>query len=80
AMAGIREVNNDQALAVIDGLGAALSAHTPFGVGVPDYVRQVLVSTLGEEQGRTLADRVLGDSQPVEIDNLRWLDFDTVVH
>ncbi|PQA40719.1 flagellar motor switch protein FliG [Amnimonas aquatica] len=80
AMAGIREVNNDQALAVIDGFGAALSAHTPLGVGVPDYVRQVLVSTLGEEQGRTLADRVLGDSQPVEIDTLRWLDFDTVVH
>lgn len=80
AMAGIREVNNDQALAVIDQFGQALRAQTPLGVGVPDYVRQVLVTTLGEQQGRTLADRVLGDAQPVEIDSLRWLDFDTVVH
>jgi len=79
AMAGIREVNNDQALQVIDQFGSALKAHTPLGVGVPDYVRQVLVSTLGEQQGRTLADRVLGESAPVEIDSLRWLDFDTVV-
>jgi len=80
AMAGIREVNNDQALSVINQFGQALKAQTPLGVGVPDYVRQVLVGTLGEQQGRTLADRVLGDSQPVEIDSLRWLDFDTVVH
>lgn len=80
AMAGIREVNNDQALAVIDNFGQALRAHTPLGVGVPDYVRQVLVTTLGEQQGRNLADRVLGDAQPVEIDSLRWLEFDTVVH
>src|SRR3989339_1649559 len=67
AMAGIREVNNDQALTVITQFGHALKAQTPLGVGVPDYVRQVLVGTLGEQQGRTLADRVLGDSQPVEI-------------
>lgn len=80
AMAQIREVNNQQAEAVIDNFQESLGTQTTLGVGVPGYVRQLLVSTLGEHKGRTLADKVLGDDTPVEIDSLRWLDMDTVVH
>lgn len=80
AMAGISNVNYQQAETVIDTFNNSLGAHTPLGVGVPGYVRQVLVTTLGETRGQTLADKVLGDDVPLEIDSLRWLDMDTVVH
>lgn len=80
AMARIKEVNNHQAEAVIESFQESMGTQTPLGVGVPGYVRQLLVSTLGEHKGRTLADKVLGDDTPMEIDSLRWLDMDTVVH
>lgn len=80
AMAAIRDVDQAHAEAVIDRFEAALDEQTPLAVGVSGYVRNVLVGTLGEDKGRTLADKVLGDEQPLELDSLRWLDLDTVVH
>lgn len=80
AMAAIRNVDQAHAEAVIDRFQNTLDEQTPLGVGVSGYVRNVLVGTLGEDRGRTLADKVLGDEQPLELDSLRWLDLDTVVH
>jgi len=80
AMAAIREVDNKAAETVIDRFTDALDKQTPLGMGVPDYVRTVLKDSLGEDKGRTLADKVLGDEHPLEIDSLRWLDLDTLVH
>jgi len=80
AMAAIRDVDNKVAETVIDRFQDALEKQTPLGVGVPSYVRNVLKDSLGEDKGRTLADKVLGDEHPLEMDSLRWLDLDTLVH
>lgn len=79
AMAAIRGVKHEQADEVIGRFMQTMDDQTHLGVGVPSYVRQVLVSSLGEEKGRTLADRVLGEDEPLEIETLRWLDLDTIV-
>ncbi|MEO6699691.1 MAG: flagellar motor switch protein FliG [Paraperlucidibaca sp.] len=80
AMAAIREVNHEQAEAVVSRFQETIESQTSLGVGVSGYVRKVLMSSLGEDRGKTLADRVLGDDEPLEIDSLRWMDLDTVVH
>lgn len=80
AMAAIRDVDNQAAETVIQRFEQALAVQTPLGMGVPDYVRTVLKDSLGEDKGRTLADHVLGDQPALEIDSLRWMDLDTVVH
>lgn len=80
AMAAIREVNHEQAEAVVTRFQENIESQTSLGVGVPGYVRKMLVSSLGADRGKTLADRVLGDDEPLEIDSLRWMDLDTVVH
>lgn len=80
AMASISEVNHEQANAVVSRFQETMEAQTSFGVGVSGYVRQMLVSSLGEDRGKTLADRVLGEDEAMEIDSLRWMDRDTIVH
>lgn len=79
AMAAIRNVDNHKAEAIVDEFHRALVNETSLGVGVSGYVRKVLTNTLGEQKGATLADRVLGDEAPTEIDSLRWLDNDALV-
>lgn len=79
AMAAIKDVHLDHAVSVIDTFEQEVSEQLPLAVGLPNYVRNVLVGTLGDN-GNTLADKVLGDESPLEISSLRWLDLDTVVH
>ncbi|WP_047011817.1 flagellar motor switch protein FliG [Spongiibacter sp. IMCC21906] len=79
AMAAIRNVDNKKAESVVNEFHRALSSETALGVGVPGYVRKVLTNTLGEQKGGSLANRVLGDEQALEIDSLRWLDTEALV-
>ena len=80
AMAAIKDVHLEQAVSVIDTFEVDLAEQLPLALGLPNYVRNVLVNTLGDSNGKTLADKVLGDEQTLEISSLRWLDLDTVVH
>lgn len=79
AMASIRDVDNRKAESVVNEFHRALSSENTLGVGVSSYVRKVLTNTLGEQKGATLADRVLGQEQALEIDSLRWLETDALV-
>lgn len=79
AMAAIKDVHLDHAVTVIETFEHEVGEQLPLAVGLPNYVRNVLVGTLGDN-GNTLADKVLGDDSPLEISSLRWLDLDTVVH
>ena len=67
AMAAIKDVHLEQAVSVIDTFEVELAEQLPLALGLPNYVRNVLVNTLGDEQ-------------TLEISSLRWLDLDTVVH
>lgn len=79
AMASIRDVDNRKAESVVNEFHRALSSENTLGVGVSNYVRKVLTNTLGEQKGATLADRVLGQEQALEIDSLRWLETEALV-
>lgn len=79
AMAAIRNVDNSKAESVVNEFHHALSSETALGIGVSGYVRKVLTNTLGEHNGASLADRVLGNPQALEIDSLRWLDDQALV-
>ncbi len=74
AMAGVSNVDNQRATAVLAEFNSALQSQTPLGIGVQGYVRKLFTNTLGEQQGETVADRVLGQEESQEIDSLRWLE------
>lgn len=81
AMASIRSVDNRLAEAVVDDFRSALQQETSLGVGVQGYVRKLFTSTLGDQTGSTLADRVLGDEEEnEEITSLRWLEPEALLH
>ena len=80
AMAAIRSVDNQRAEAVVDDFRMSMQSETSLGVGVHGYVRKLFTSTLGEQKGATLADRVLGDEESQEMNSLRWLEPDALLH
>jgi flagellar motor switch protein FliG len=80
AMASITSVDNRLAEAVVDEFRSALHQETSLGVGVQGYVRKLFTSTLGDQKGSTLADRVLGDEETQEMSSLRWLEPEALLH
>jgi flagellar motor switch protein FliG len=74
AMAQIRSVDNRSAESVVDAFRHDMASQTSLGVGVQGYVRKLFTSTLGEQKGATVADRVLGDEESPEMNSLRWLE------
>ena len=79
AMAEISEVGSHQAHWVAQSFRTELDQQTPLGVGVPGYMRRVLSHSMGEQRGRSLADKLLGDEASADIDALRWLSRDALV-
>ncbi len=80
AMAAIRSVDNQRAEAVVDDFRLSMQSETSLGVGVHGYVRKLFTATLGEQKGATLAERVLGDEESQEMNSLRWLEPDALLH
>jgi flagellar motor switch protein FliG len=80
AMASITSVDNRLAEAVVDEFRSALHQETSLGMGVQGYVRKLFTSTLGDQKGSTLADRVLGDEETQEMSSLRWLEPEALLH
>ncbi|MBD2858433.1 flagellar motor switch protein FliG [Spongiibacter sp. KMU-158] len=74
AMANVNRVDKARAANVVAEFNSALQAETPLGIGVQGYVRKLFTTTLGEQQGANMADRVLGEEEIREIDSLRWLE------
>ena len=79
AMAAIKKVDSGDAYTVCQRFREEVNNHTPLGIGVQGYVRNLLVNTMGEQTGGTLADRLLGDASPRELASLRWMDPDAIL-
>lgn len=79
AMASIEDVETDSAQFVLANCLQEMSTKTSLGVGVPGYMRTLLVNTLGEQRGRSLADKLLPDEESLEIDSLRWMNRDSII-
>lgn len=80
AMAAIKKVDSGDAYMVCQRFREEVNSHTPLGIGVPGYMRNLLVNTMGKQTGSTLADRLLGDDSPRELDSLRWMEPETILH
>ena len=79
AMAAIRDVDSDHAAAVCHRFQHELTQQTSLGVGAQGYMRNLLVNTMGEQTGSTVADRLLGSKPSQEFDSLKWMELDTIV-
>ena len=77
-MALLKDVSRDQVTDALGGLLEAAADKTPIGFGTTDYLRNVLVSAVGERKASSLLDRIIAGRESAGIDALRWMDAKTV--
>lgn len=73
AMTRLGDINRDQVNTVLSEFGLAIQSDAMLTVGVEDYLRNVMVTALGEQKARGILDRVL-DQNDDTLDNLKWMD------
>ncbi len=73
AMTTVKDLTKDMVNTVIGEFMTTVNKQTALGVGVDDYVRNVLYSALGEDKASGVIDRILlgGNSQGLE--SLKWM-------
>jgi flagellar motor switch protein FliG len=74
AMAALKNVNRDQADAVLDSFTRVIEQQTSIGVGAEDYIRKMLINALGEEKASGLIDRILLGRSSKGMEALKWMD------
>jgi flagellar motor switch protein FliG len=74
AMTTVKDLTKEMVNSVIGEFMNTVNKQTSLGVGVDDYVRNVLHSALGEEKAASVIDRILlgGNSQGLE--SLKWMN------
>ncbi len=74
AMTTVRDLTKEMVNNVIGEFMNTVNQQTALGVGVDDYVRNVLYSALGEDKAASVIDRILlgGNSQGLEA--LKWMN------
>lgn len=72
-MTRLGAINRDQINAVLAAFGMAVQSDSMLTVGVEDYLRNVMVSALGEQKARGILERVL-DRDDDTLGNLKWMD------
>lgn len=78
AMTTVKDLSKDTVNSVIGEFMNTVNQQTNLGVGVDDYVRNVLHNALGEEKAASVIDRILigGNSQGLEA--LKWMNSKSV--
>lgn len=73
AMTSVKDLTKEMVNKVIEEFMVTVNKQTSLGVGVDDYVRNVLYSALGEDKAAGVIDRILlgGNSQGLE--SLKWM-------
>jgi flagellar motor switch protein FliG len=74
AMAALKNVSRDQAGEVLNRLLDSVGESTPIGTGSRDYLRKVLVGSLGERRAEGLLSRILKGRESRGIEALKWMD------
>lgn len=74
AMANIGDINRDTVNSVLSEFMSTVSEFTSVGVGAEDYVRNVLVTALGEEKANSIVDRILLGSNAKGLEALKWME------
>lgn len=74
AMATLASVSKAQLNQVVSEFNSVVEEQTGIGIGSEDYLRNVLVKSLGEERARSLTDRILVGSNSAGLESLKWMD------
>lgn len=73
AMASLSSIPRSNIDSVVDAFLEDVSEHTGLALGVPDYLKRMLVNALGEHKATTLLERISGGSTG-GLEKLRWMD------
>src|SRR5690606_33121313 len=74
AMTHLSNISREEASAVLSDFTATVEEQTSLGVGVDDYIRNMLVSALGEDKASGLIDRILMGRSSKGLESLKWMD------
>lgn len=74
AMTNIGDVTKDVVRLVLEEFMETVSKHTSVGVGVEEYIRNVLVNALGQEKAASIIDRILLGADAKGLESLKWMD------
>lgn len=73
-MAMLDNIQQDDVELVLSSFLDEVRTLTGLGVGSDDYIRNMLVSALGEDKANGLADRILMGGNTSGLDTLKWMD------
>ena len=74
AMAGLRDVSNEQIASVVQDFSDKVSSVNPIGIGAPDFTRRVMVEALGEKRARSMLNKVMQGDTTKGMEALKWMD------
>ena len=74
AMTTVKDLNKDLVNGVIGEFMTTVNQQTSLGVGVDDYVRNVLHSALGEDKAASIIDRILLGGNSKGLESLKWMN------
>ena len=74
AMASLERIPKELVESTLKEFITELQKETGLGVGADDYVRNVLVSALGEEKAGGMIDRILLGGNTKGLESLKWMD------
>ncbi|MCP5181173.1 MAG: flagellar motor switch protein FliG [Pseudomonadales bacterium] len=73
AMAALRSIPRSSIDSVVESFLEDVTEQSGLALGVPDYLRKMLVNALGEHKATTLLERISGGSTG-GLEKLRWMD------
>jgi len=74
AMANLTNVSTSQVETVMHDFIKTVESQTALGIGAEEYIRNVMVSALGEEKAGSLMDRILTGTTTKGLEALKWMD------
>lgn len=78
AMATLTDVPRERVSDVLGELLVAVQRKTAIGIGTGEYLRKVLIDSLGERRATSLLSQILKGRDSTGIDALKWMDARTV--
>lgn len=73
-MASLKNVPNETVETVLNEFVQTASAQSGVGVDSDEYIRNMLISALGEEKAGSVIDRILLGKNSKGLDSLKWMD------
>jgi flagellar motor switch protein FliG len=74
AMASLNNVSTSQVESVMSDFVRTVESQTALGIGAEEYIRNVMVTALGEDKAGSLMDRILTGATTKGLEALKWMD------